>query len=174
MAKLNTLALATISALLLGLVVPAAQSPAQQKTLKEQLVGSWMIVSVETTNPDGSKLLPFGANPKGLTVFDATGHYVVFLISPDVPKITSNNRLSGTADENKAVVHGSLTTYGTYTVDEATRTIMQHIDASTFANWSGQDQKRPINKLTADELVFTNPAPTTGSGSTVLTFRRAR
>jgi hypothetical protein len=174
MTALNTLTLTTISALLLGFALPATDALAQQKTLKEQLVGTWTIVSVETTNADGSKRLPFGANPKGMTVFDATGRYVVFLITPDLPKITSNNRLSATADENKAVVQGSLTTYGTYTVDEASKTINQHIEASTFPNWSGQDQKRPINKLTADELVFTNPAPTTGAGSTVLTYRRAK
>jgi hypothetical protein len=157
-----------------GIVMLAANAPAQQRSLKEQLVGTWLVTSVETTNSDGSKLLPFGAAPKGMTVFDATGHYIVFNISANLPKYASNNRMSGTADENKSVTQGSLVTYGTYTVDEATRTIVQHVDASSFPNWTGQEQKRPINKLTADELVYTNPAPTTGAGSTILTFRRAK
>jgi hypothetical protein len=133
-----------------------------------------LVASVETTNQDGSKVLPFGPNPKGVAIFDATGHYIVFNTSSSLPKIATNNRMSGTADENKAIVQGSLSSYGTYSVDEAGKMILLHVEASTFPNWGGLDQKRPINSLTADELRYTNPAPTTGAGSTILAFKRAK
>jgi len=96
-------------------------------------------------------------------------------INPAIPKFASDNRSTGTADENKAVVLGTLGSGGTYTVDEATKTITQHVEASTFPNWNGQDQKRLVNSISGDELIYTNPAPSNGAGgSTVLKFMRAR
>src|ERR1019366_3355198 len=67
----NFIRLSTIAAL--GLAILPSSAPAQQKTLKEQLVGTWLLVSAETTNADGSKLMPFGPNPKGVLVMDANG-----------------------------------------------------------------------------------------------------
>jgi hypothetical protein len=55
-------------------------------------------------------------------------------------------------------VHGSLALFGTYTVDEAKKTLTFHIVASTYPNQQGVSQTRTIDKLTADEFVNTNPA----------------
>ena len=41
--------------MVLGLTVLPGSTLAQQKTLKEQLVGAWTLVSNETTTPDGTK-----------------------------------------------------------------------------------------------------------------------
>ena len=49
---------------------------AQQKTLKEQLIGSWTLVSADTIFPDGRKTAFFGTSPKGLLIFDAGGHFI--------------------------------------------------------------------------------------------------
>ena len=45
MKRLSTLAVTTMSLLLLGVVLLAGDAIAQQKSLKEQLVGTWMFVS---------------------------------------------------------------------------------------------------------------------------------
>ena len=71
---------------------------AQQKSLKEQLVGSWIITSNNSVAPDGTKHQLFGPNPKGILVFDSTGHYVQIFANPDVPKFKINNRLKGTPE----------------------------------------------------------------------------
>src|ERR1044071_1514903 len=95
---------------------------AQQKTLKDQLVGSWIAVSVDNTAPDGKKSQLFGPHPKGILVFDATGQYVQVIVHPDTPKFKANNRLKGTPEENTAAVHGTTATFGTWTFDEASKT----------------------------------------------------
>jgi hypothetical protein len=46
----------------------------------------------------------------------------------------------GTDEENMATAQGTMTYFGTYTVNEADRTIAIHIEASSFPNWSGADQ----------------------------------
>ncbi|MGH8518310.1 MAG: hypothetical protein ACREUE_12720, partial [Panacagrimonas sp.] len=55
MKRLSTLALTTMSLLLLGVVLLAGDVIAQEKSLKEQLVGTWIYVSSTTTRADGSK-----------------------------------------------------------------------------------------------------------------------
>ena len=60
----------------LALMLPGVAT-AQQKTLKEQLAGTWTAVSWEQVGKDGSKFERFGANPKGVNVFDANGRFVV-------------------------------------------------------------------------------------------------
>ena len=70
----------------------------------------------------------------------------------------SKNRLAGTPEQNTAIVHGSLALFGTYTIDEAKKTLTFHIVASTYPNQQGTSQTRTIDRLTADEFVNTNPA----------------
>jgi hypothetical protein len=59
----------------LGLALPLSSASAQTKSLKDQLVGTWTVVSWEQANKDGSKTQRFGANPKGVNVFDSNGHF---------------------------------------------------------------------------------------------------
>ena len=49
-----------------GLAVMTGGAVGQQKSLKEQLVGTWSFASAITTRPDGSKVETFGPNPGGL------------------------------------------------------------------------------------------------------------
>ena len=53
--------LVSISAMtVLGLAFFSSTAIAQQKSLKEQLVGTWMLVSAEYTASSGTKRQPFG------------------------------------------------------------------------------------------------------------------
>jgi hypothetical protein len=92
----------------------------------------------------------------------------------DLPRFASNSRDTGTPEEYKTVVLGSIAYFGTYSVNEADKVITVQIEGSTFANLIGRaDQKRIITSLTADELKFTNPA--TPSGETLqLVWKRAK
>src|SRR5215468_6227366 len=49
-----------------GLAMLPGSAVGQQRTLKEQLVGSWTLVSTEVTQADGRKRQDFGTNPKGI------------------------------------------------------------------------------------------------------------
>ena len=148
-----------------------ASSYGQQKSLKEQLVGAWTVVSSSTKLPDGSAA--WGANPIGLTIFTENGRYSSQLMRSDLPKFTSNNRTQGTAEENKAVVQGSISSFGTYTVNEAIKTFTIRYEGSTYPNRKGTEETRPF-VIEGDELRITNPAPSTGGGASQLVYRRAK
>jgi len=149
----------TLLAVTLGCSLGASLAAAQSaKTLRERLVGTWSFVIAEITTADGKKTLPFGDQPKGMLIFTANGHFSQVHVAGDLPKIASNNRLAGSAEDNKAIVHGSLALFGTYTVDEEKRTLTFKIEGSTFPNLAGVAQTRTIDVLSDDEFRNTNPA----------------
>src|ERR1700730_1459231 len=157
----------------LALALPLSNAVAQTKSLKDQLVGTWMAVSWEQDVPNGPKFQRYGANPKGVTVFDANGRFFSMTARSDLPKIASGNPSTPTPEEAKAIVSGAIGSYGTYTVDEATKGITLHYEASSFANQLASDQKRVITSLTADELKFQNPTAISG-GQISYGFKRAK
>jgi Lipocalin-like domain len=155
-----TLAMATTGLLCLAVGLSAGDAFAQQKSLKEQLVGTWTLVSSDQVRPDGTKLRQFGSDPKGINVFDANGRFFVMIASADNLQIASIGSKTN-SDEDGLIVE-SIAYYGTYTVNEDVTVISLHLDASTFPNQVGTDQKRTITSLTANELKYSSPAAISG------------
>jgi hypothetical protein len=128
-------------------------------SLKEQLVGTWMLASWEQKKGDGTKVRRYGENPVGIAFFDADGRYIITVMRSDRAKYASGTLWQGTAEENKATADGTITYFGTYSVSEADSGIAIHIDGSSFPNWNGVDQKR-IVAITGDQLTLTVRPPT--------------
>ncbi len=150
-----------------------AYAMAETAVARDQLLGTWMLVSA-TADQGGSARDLFGPSPRGMVTFSADGFYSLIVMRTDLPKIMSNNREMGTVDENKAIASGSLAHFGRYTIDEANRTIRFEIEASSFPNWNGAKQLRPMTTLTADDLAWTNPTSSQGATSAYLAWKRAR
>jgi Lipocalin-like domain len=143
--------------------------PAAAQTA-EDLVGTWAIASV-TAEQGETTVEPYGADPEGILMLDETGRYALVLLRPDLPTFASNNRTSGTQEENKAVVQGSIAHFGTYAV-EGDDTLVFRIEASTFPNWNGTEQKRPFTLLD-DKLEYTVPAAS-GGGTARVAWTRSK
>ena len=133
----------------------------------DALLGTW--TSFEATQ-DSTKSQPMGATPEGFIMFDINGHFAFLLSRPGRAKFAANNREQGTPDENKETVQGSLGYSGTYSVSD--NTLIFNVEASTYPNAEGTEQKRSIT-LTDDELKYTNPAATAG-GTSVAVLKRVK
>src|SRR5213075_1288756 len=144
------------------------------QSLKQQIVGTWDFIVAEVTTPDGKKSFPFGETPKGILIFTADGRFAQIHVAGDVPKIASNNRLTGTSEEYVAIMKRSLSVFGTWTVDEANKTVTYNIVSASFPNWEGEAQTRNIDKLTTEEFVNTNPNVAGGRGSASNFYRRVK
>ena len=153
--------------------LPSGRAAGQSGVSQDRLVGTWTYESVVVERTDGTRVAPFGPNPKGFITLSADGRYSLQLIRRDIPKIASNDRLSGTAEENRAVAQGVVSQFGTYSVNEAEGTLTLHVETSSFPNENGTDQERIIASISADKLQWTNPTPTT-PGIAYSTLRRAR
>jgi hypothetical protein len=76
-----------------------------------------------------------------------------------LPKFASNNRLTGTPEEYQAVVQGSMAYFGTYkVVSEKEHLVSLHMEASTFANWEGEDMTRVMVVVGDEERVLLVPS----------------
>ena len=164
------LSLSAITALGLGLL--PGDAIAQTKSLKDQLVGTWTFVSSINTRADGTKFDSWGDNPKGTTIYEANGHYAFMIMRADLPKVTDRSKV--TPEQGKAVAAGSIAYYGTYTVDEASKTVTLHVDGSTIAGLNGTDQKRIIKSITADEMNTLNPVTSDGGTPADTIYKRAK
>jgi hypothetical protein len=143
-----------------------------RKSDKEQLVGSWILVSL--TAGDGAKqTMPYGPNPKGTMMVDANGRFSITVVRSDLPRFASDNRMTGTPEENMAIVQGCIAYFGTYSIDEATHVITVNVEGSTFPNFDGGTQTR-ILSFNGDEMTYLNPTPSMGGGTAKVTYRRAR
>jgi hypothetical protein len=162
-----------IAAGALALALSLGSATAQQ-SLRDKLIGTWTFVVAEITAPDGKKSFPFGETPKGLLIFTADSHFSQIHIASDVPKIASNNRLNGTAEEYAAIMRRTLSMFGTYKVDETKKMVTFEIMSSTYPNAQGQSQLRTIDKLTDDEFVNSNPDVAGGRGSAFNLYKRVK
>jgi len=147
---------------------------AQEKgsTLAKQIQGTWTLVSIYHEQ-DGKKIEPYGPQPRGSLILTADGRFSMIFIKASLPKFAANNRMQGTAEENQAVVQGSLAYFGTYAVaSEKEHTVNMHVEGSTFPNFTDQDQKRFMT-VKGDELNVTNPTTTIGGVAYVI-WKRAK
>jgi hypothetical protein len=149
----------------------AGSADTQQSAVRNDLVGTWMLVS-ETAHQGDKMTEPLGPHPVGSIMFDRGGRFMLLIARPGLPKFAANKRDAGTPEENQAVLAGLLAFIGTYSVSEPDQTLILHVDASTFPNWVGADQKRSLT-MTGDEMKWTNRTPAIGAEVVEVVWRRA-
>lgn len=145
---------------------------AQEKSLKDQLVGTWIYVSSTAKREDGSAVQR--PTVQGAVTYTADGRFHFITVRTDAPKYASGDPARPSPDEAMAIASGVVAYTGTYTLDDATRTIHANIETSSFPNLVGApNQRRIITSITDEELRFTNPR--TPAGITLeIVFKRAK
>ena len=157
MNRRGILSLSAITAL--GLALLPGNALSQQKTLKDQLVGTWTVISLGRTAPDGTKRqIP---NAKGILILDAGGRYAQVAVRGDRPKFKSPSQ--PTTEELAAATQDFFAAnFGTWSVDEADKTLTQRFDGALRPNNEGTDTKNSVS-LVGDELKLTGVVPGTGA-----------
>ncbi|WP_263411250.1 lipocalin-like domain-containing protein [Terriglobus tenax] len=146
------------SALLASLIL-ASNAVAQSA---KDLVGTWKLIAADKLLPDGTRTLDYGANPHGIAIFTADGHYAIEIYRDQRTKFSSDDRLKVTADEYKQTFLTLSVHFGTYTVDSARGTIAFHVDRASTPNLDDTIQVRPF-ELKGDQLSWKVAARPDGS-----------
>ena len=89
MKRQSILSITAAAALALALLPGRAVS--QQKTLKEQLVGTWSLISVDMVLADGTNRQLFGPNPKGIAIYTNDGYFSLIQMRADLPRLASRD-----------------------------------------------------------------------------------
>jgi len=167
MNRRTALALTTI--VLSGAALSTGAAIAQQRSLKDQLVGTWTLVSAETAPLTGTKRQI--ANPKGILILDAGGRFASFAVRGDRTKYRSAG--SPTTEEIAATVRDYVAcNFGTWSVNEADKMLTRRNEGALNPNNEGTEAKSTVS-LSGDELRLTTVAPAGSGTRTDFVYRRA-
>jgi len=142
----------------LGLACPRRAPPA--------VVGTWALVSA-TNDKGGQRSDVFGVEPKGLYVFTEDGRFSIINMRKDLPRFASGNRMTGTPEENQAIVKGSIALFGRYRVEGSS--LVLAVEGSTWPVWTGTEQPRAFT-MSGNEMRW-HLASSLG-GTTEIVLRR--
>ena len=165
----TTLAMTTMAFLCLGVALRPTDALGQEKTLKEKIVGTWILESVYDLTEDGVKHNPWGDGVKGQAIYTSDGHFSWMIMSANRPKADTSPRIP---------VGQAIAYWGTYTINEEAKTITDKIERCSFPQWDGGGGTVNIAFPTDDEYQFTVikpiPDPTMGPFVPHLKFKRAK
>jgi len=148
-----------------GQFVPAqevqkqADSTQRARWVADKLVGTWRLVSVETTRPNGEVIYPFyGKHPQGLLMYDRSGWMSVEIVSdpsPTVPTAASREEfLKAAPSEKEKAIDGFYAYYGTWSLDATGNSVTHHIQQSLYPAERGEVGVRRL-VLEGNRLVLT-------------------
>ncbi len=154
----------------LDAAVSAAEPIAQGATpapTRQQLVGTWRLLSIEFCGPDGPVADPFYQSGSiGLIVYDPSGWMSVQIAAPDRPAsnvpASRTHRAAGTEASLKALAFDSYYAYfGLWSYDAAESAVTHHVLSSLLPAEIGMDYRQEIT-LEGDRLIFTGRDPNHG------------
>jgi hypothetical protein len=138
-----------------------------QPSARSRLVGVWKLRSCLRTFKDGRTEHPFGEKPVGRIEYDKAGRVSALLMRPG----RRSTLPPGTELDNDAVT-GFVAYFGTFDIEEATQTVIHHIEASLAPSWVGTDLKRRF-RFDASHLLLTRPAPDSSSSDELVWERES-
>lgn len=115
---------------------------------QNSFVGTWKLVSLEVTQPDGTIHYPYGKNVVGYLIYTADGYMSAVIMDPDRrqsdPNFPRETLLAQTLpDLDRARAYNTYLSYcGTYTIDGST--VTHHVKAGLIPSWTGSEQPRPF------------------------------
>ena len=135
---------------------PPRHSVSLQTVVARQLIGTWRLVSRDTTTANGQKIVDpgLGSRPVGYLIYDATGHVSAQLMrsgrsSTDMENCGSRQTKG---DNNPVILCGYDAYFGTYSFDGVNR-VTHHIEMAVSPDDVGRDVHRSF-LLKGNQLII--------------------
>lgn len=131
---------------------------AQQKSLKDRVVGTWKLISIDSVRPSGQTLnFWMGLHPTGLLIYQSNGYMAAQIMhDPRAMFATSPPTSMPTYDELKRAFFGYYAYWGTYTINEADSSVVHSVQGSLLPGEVGLNYKRFLS-IEGTKLVVTTP-----------------
>ena len=154
---MSRLSILTSSAIIALTLLPSSVL-AQEKTLKQQIQGPWSLTSCNSTNARGEKAAYCANNSRGIMILAGNGNFAVTTIA---------------GGRKNAEAPGVASVFGTWSVNEADKTLTVHFVGANNPVIEGKDLKLNIN-LSGEEMKTAGDLSTIGlqGGHVDSTYRR--
>ncbi len=148
-----------------GLVPPSAYA----QSLKEQLLGTWTVVSWTRVIGDVEEPGSWGRDPVGQLMFAPDGHMCFNAMRRNRSQFGSRDFSAGTPEEKAAAYDSYIGLCGRYEVNEEERSVVLRLELSSYPNWTGTMQKR-FAEVTGTRLRIKTPPILSGGKQIVATI----
>ena len=108
--------------------------------MTNRLIGSWRLVSYETTDAAGRTARPYG-DAVGRISYDAHGNMAGQVMRPDRAHVESGD---AQAQEALRAYRGYIAYFGTYEVAADGASVVHHVQGALNPAWVGGDQIRGL------------------------------
>lgn len=165
-----------ISLLVISNSLFAGDQEGQATSKYKSFIGAWNLVSWVVTDASGQLDHPYGNKPMGQIIYTENGTMSAQLMHPGaaLPDVSG---LSGDAVLKK-VASTFFAYYGTYSVDNAGKTVTHHVQGCISPSWVGTEQARRYRFLDKNHLELSVKIEgalaedMSASGSSVLIWER--
>jgi hypothetical protein len=131
-------------------LAPLAAGQPKDTGIRDRFAGVWKLISYESKdNHTGAVSHPLGTKPFGRLTYDRAGRMSAQLMNPGRPLIGGSSETSSAAlvrdascEQMREVIAGFSSYCGTFDVDESSRMVIHHVQASLIPSWVGNDQRR--------------------------------
>ena len=135
-------------ALCLGLLAV----PAHAESLLQQVAGAWTLTSGSEKMADGKVNELWGS---GSLILDPSGHMSFFVFGKDRPPAT--------APDPRVPLGPMVAYYGTFTVDDDTKTLTYHVEAASSPMFNAATRMQTVS-LSGDTMTTTGSTVNTPQG----------
>ena len=130
---------------------------------KSTFVGTWGLLSFEGRTSDGQVLEPYGSQPRGQLVYDATGNMAVQILRSYRQEFSARDKSQGSAEEITSAFTSYEAYFGTYVIDDEQGMVIHQLERALFPNWTGSEQRRYFRFSDSHLTLSTAPIPYGGA-----------
>lgn len=131
------------------------------KSIKEEIIGTWKLVSWVYHDESGKTIDYLGKNAVGILMYDRNGYMNAQLMKADRAAFASDSISGGTPDEALGAFNSYLAYFGKYEEGEPGE-VIHTVEGSLFPNWMGNKEIR-YGKIAGNVLTLhTPPIPAQG------------
>jgi Lipocalin-like domain len=125
------------------LLTSAARAQSSVEEVKRKIVGTWKVVSSQTTLKNGKKSFDpvLGPHGMGFLIYSADGHMCAELMNPDRPAWKNNRK--PTDQEKLSAFDGFFAYCGRYEIDAEKHLLVHLPEISMTQDYVGTRQIRP-------------------------------
>jgi hypothetical protein len=147
-------------------LVPLACASPTAAAERKKFIGTWRLISgVSTNEVTGAVGYPWGRSPVGRLCYDESGRMFAQLMNPGRRSVGGvANRgaavaiATASADDMREMLTGFNAYFGTFDVDEPSRTVIHHLESALIPSWVGSNQRRKYEFTGPDEFIMLNTA----------------